>query len=146
MVQLDWLLDSIQAKKRPKETTYLFTALKDSSAPIADSGNANTSQNNSPSNQLGTSCVSRSNSQKASALIDGSGGVNLSRKKGQSNQVGTKRGLGVDSGDEVLKAISTTEPPKKKQKDVQKASSITLRVPVDEAFPSPRKLASIRTV
>ena len=105
MVQLEWLLDSVQAKKRSKETTYFFASPKGASAPIIDSGSTDPLQNND-----------------------------------ESNQPGTKRGLALDSDDEAPKASLTDEPPKKKkQKGAQKATSIALRVPIDEGL-NPRML------
>jgi hypothetical protein len=103
VVQLEWLLDSIQAKKRCKEASYLFSPLKNPSAPISDSPSTNQLQD-----------------------------------KDQSNPSGTKRLLGANSDDEAPKASLAGKPPKKKQKDPQKASFMTLRVQVDEGFPSPR--------
>ncbi|OJD14581.1 hypothetical protein AJ78_05099 [Emergomyces pasteurianus Ep9510] len=133
IVSCDWLLDSEADGKPAPETSYLLTS---TAAPVPATngrpGRASRTKQQSNGSNVTNVNVTVDDGEDDQPAKD----TKPSKGKKQTGNSKTKRPIGADDDeDDANPANPQDEPPMKKQKDAQKASSPTIKVPVDEESP-----------
>ncbi|PGH29060.1 poly [ADP-ribose] polymerase [[Emmonsia] crescens] len=129
IVSWNWLLDSAADGKPASETSYLLTT---TTAPIPASNGRPVRSSRTKQQPNGTNAsVSVDDNKDDQPTKD----TKPSKGKKQTANSKTKRPIAADDDEDDTTSKSQDEPPVKKQKDAQKASSPTIKVPVDENSP-----------
>ncbi|EEH17643.2 hypothetical protein PABG_00206 [Paracoccidioides brasiliensis Pb03] len=128
IVSLDWLLDSAADGNPATESPYLLTAT--TASPTA-AGNGRPLRSSRAKLQLDGSNVKPS----VDADDDDKPANDVKPSNGKKNPANSKTKRTLAADDEDASSKSQDEPPAKKQKYAQRASSPTLQVPVDENYP-----------
>lgn len=127
IVSWNWLLDSATDGKPASESSYLLAATS-APAPATNGRPLRSSRTKQQSNDTtANASLDDDNDKPATSSNDSKGKKQAAKSK-------AKRPLATDDDENTTTSKSQGEPPAKKQKDAQKASSPTLKVPVDEKF------------
>ncbi|QSS65792.1 polymerase [Histoplasma capsulatum] len=127
IVSWNWLLDSAADGKPASESSYLL-AVTSAPAPATNGRPVRSSRTKQQSNDTTANASLDDDNDKPATNSN-----NFKGKK-QAAKSKTKRPIAADDDENTTTSKSQGEPPAKKQKDAQKASSPTLKVPVDEKF------------
>ncbi|KAK2804111.1 hypothetical protein FQN50_006739 [Emmonsiellopsis sp. PD_5] len=129
IVSVDWLLDSQIAKKHLPESSYIMVSANAVQAPAPNRRSARSSKTNQQPDGVDTKATADEDKDDDDPPKD----AKPAKGKKKSDSSKGKRSLADANGDDdSSKATAKDEPPSKKQKDYQKASTPTLKVPVDE--------------
>ncbi|PGH12233.1 hypothetical protein AJ79_04413 [Helicocarpus griseus UAMH5409] len=129
IVSLSWLLDSAAVGKPVAESSHLLTP---TAAPAPASNGRPVRSSRTKQQPDGINSQPRANDDEEDKPAKD---AKPSKGKKQTVNSKTKRPAAVDDDEDATVSKSQAEPPAKKQKDAQKNSSPTLKVPVDEGSP-----------
>ncbi|KAK2742413.1 hypothetical protein FQN55_007851 [Onygenales sp. PD_40] len=132
IVSVDWLLESQNAKNHLPESSYLMVSANAAQAPASNRRSARASRTNQQPDGVDLKTSTKTTADEDKDDNDPPKDAKPAKGKKKPDSSKGKRSLAdVDADDDPSNAIAKDEPLSKKQKDSNKASTPTLKVPVD---------------